>query len=80
MQRNRHTPKRVNDYEIAVIGAGGMGSPLSPQLSPPFIEASYSSQGNKSKFKIYDSDKVSEENLATNVHAGRRGKQKGLRP
>ena len=55
---------KVNDYEIAVIGAGGIGSHLISTLVPALHRGELLESTEVITIRIYDSDKVSEENLA----------------
>ena len=55
---------KVNDYEIAVIGAGGIGSHLLSTIVPALHRGELLESTEVITIRIYDSDKVSEENLA----------------
>ena len=55
---------KVNDYEIAVIGAGGIGSHLLSTIVPALHRGELLESTEQITIRIYDSDKVSEENLA----------------
>ena len=55
---------KVNDYEIAVIGAGGIGSHLLSALVPALHRGELLESTEVITIRIYDSDKVSKENLA----------------
>ena len=52
------------DYEIAVIGAGGIGSHLLSTIVPALHRGELLESTEVITIRIYDSDKVSEENLA----------------
>jgi len=52
------------DYEIAVIGAGGIGSHLLSVIVPALHRGELLESTEVITIRIYDSDKVSEENLA----------------
>ena len=60
---NTYTYK-VNDYEIAIIGAGGIGSHLVSALVPALHRGGLLESTERITIRLYDSDKVSEENLA----------------
>ena len=55
---------KVNDYEIAVIGAGGIGSHMLSAIVPALHRGELLESTEVITIRIYDSDKVSEENLA----------------
>ena len=55
---------KVNDYEIAVIGAGGIGSHLLSVVVPALHRGELFESTEQITIRVYDSDKVSEENLA----------------
>ena len=55
---------KVNDYEIAVIGAGGIGSHLVSALVPALHRGDLLVSTERITIRMYDSDMVSEENLA----------------
>ena len=52
------------DYEIAVIGAGGIGSHMLSTIVPALHRGELLESTEQITIRIYDSDKVSEENLA----------------
>ena len=52
------------DYEIAVIGAGGIGSHMLSTIVPALHRGELLESTEVITIRIYDSDKVSEENLA----------------
>ena len=52
------------DYEIAVIGAGGIGSHTLSVLVPALHRGELLKSTEQITIRVYDSDKVSEENLA----------------
>jgi len=53
-----------NDYEIAVIGAGGIGSHLTSALVPALHRGGLLDSTGGITIRVYDSDTVTEENLA----------------
>ncbi len=55
---------KVNDYEIAIIGAGGIGSHLVSALVPALHRGEILESTEQITIRMYDSDEVSEENLA----------------
>jgi len=55
---------KVNDYEIAIIGAGGIGSHLASALVPALHRGEILESTEQITIRMYDSDEVSEENLA----------------
>lgn len=54
----------LDDYEIAVIGAGGIGSNLIGLLVPALHRGGVLESTSRITIRVYDSDVVSEENLA----------------
>ena len=65
MQDNNYTNQtQYNDYEIAVIGAGGIGSHLVSALIPALHRGGLLESTKRITVRLYDSDTVSEENLA----------------
>ena len=67
--------KITNDYVISVIGAGGIGNNLLSALVPALHRGELLDSTDMVKICIYDSDKVSENNLA---HQGFLPKQVGM--
>jgi len=55
---------KVNDYEIAIIGAGGIGSHLVSALVPALHRGEILESTEQITIRMYDSDEVSEGNLA----------------
>jgi hypothetical protein len=55
---------KIYDYEIAVIGAGGIGSNLIANLVPALHRGEMLDSTDGITIRIYDSDEVSEGNLA----------------
>ena len=53
-----------NDYEIAVIGAGGIGSHLASALIPALHRGGLLDSTGGITIRVYDSDTVTDENLA----------------
>ena len=53
-----------NDYEIAVIGAGGIGSHLTSALVPALHRGELLDSTRGINIRVYDSDTVTDENLA----------------
>ena len=65
MQDNNYTNQtQYNDYEIAVIGAGGIGSHLVSALIPALHRGGLLESTKRITVRLYDSDTVTEENLA----------------
>ena len=69
MQTNNNTTQptytyKVNDFEIAIIGAGGIGSHLVSALVPALHRGELIESTELIKIRMYDSDEVSKENLA----------------
>ena len=52
------------DYEIAVIGAGGIGSNLLNALVPALHRGKLRESLGRVRIRVYDSDRVDESNLA----------------
>ena len=69
MQTNNNTTQptytyKVNDFEIAIIGAGGIGSHLVSALVPALHRGELIESTELITIRMYDSDEVSAENLA----------------
>ncbi len=69
MQTNNNTTQptytyKVNDFEIAIIGAGGIGSHLVSALVPALHRGELIESTELITIRMYDSDEVSKENLA----------------
>jgi hypothetical protein len=64
MQEQYHANDFGNDYEIAIIGAGGIGGHLLSVLVPALHRGELLESTQRITVRVYDSDRVSEENLA----------------
>ncbi|SVB66248.1 uncharacterized protein METZ01_LOCUS219102, partial [marine metagenome] len=64
MQEQYHANDFGNDYEITVIGAGGIGGHLLSVLVPALHRGELLESTQQITIRVYDSDRVSEENLA----------------
>ena len=63
MQTNNNSTE-FYDYEIAIIGAGGIGSNLLNALVPALHRGDLLESLGKVRIRVYDSDRVAESNLA----------------
>ena len=64
MAEKDHADHICNDYEIAVIGAGGIGSHLLSVLVPALHQGELLESTERISIRVYDSDRVAVENLA----------------
>ncbi|MDE0730531.1 MAG: ThiF family adenylyltransferase [Longimicrobiales bacterium] len=65
MQNNNYTNQsQDNDYEIAIIGAGGIGGHLLSVLVPALHRGELLESTKRISLRVYDSDEVTKENLA----------------
>ena len=61
---NYHNQSQDNDYEIAIIGAGGIGGHLLSVLVPALHRGELLESTKRISIRVYDSDEVTRENLA----------------
>ena len=61
MQTNNNSTE-FYDYEIAIIGAGGLGSNLLTALVPALHRGDLLESLGKVRIRVYDSDRVAESN------------------
>jgi hypothetical protein len=65
MQDNKYpNQSQYNDYEIAIIGAGGIGGHLLSVLVPALHRGELLESTKRISIRVYDSDEVTKENLA----------------
>ena len=67
--------RTTNDYVISIIGAGGIGNNLLSALVPALHRGGLIESTDLVKICVYDSDEVSEKNLA---HQGFLPEQVGM--